>query len=85
MNESKPRSAWLLLVLQLAMLSSACSTPVKISTGASMQLPTKPQSLQPEPSQDYSVSVSQDIERWEKQLTDILPTLEPALRPGQSK
>lgn len=85
MNDPKPKGSLLLPALLLALLTSACATPVPISTGASMLLPAKPPLLQPEPPQSYWENAEKDIERWHLRLMDTLPTPDSAGQPGRSE
>ena len=74
-SSAKKRSAlWLLL---LASLLTACATPPTPSVSACPVLPSKPLARQPMPSQPYSQSAKEDMERWQKNLMDMQATFAP--------
>lgn len=83
-DETNWKRNLLLPVLLLWLQISGCASPASISTGASMQLPAKPQSRQPAPPQAYSKSAAENINRWQQQLTDTLPMPTSASQPGRS-
>lgn len=84
-NVTRQSRLWPLPVLLLALLTSACSTPVKILPADSMQLPGKPPLLQPAPQRSYWESAQDDIEKWHLRLTDILQTPDSAVPRGRSE
>ena len=83
MKELKLNNYYKLLVLPLLMLNVACQTQPLILQSECPKLPTKPAPMQSPPAQNYSQSALQDIEKWQKTLTDISPTSNNAIKRSQ--
>ncbi len=66
-NEKKRSRLWLLL---LAAVLPACATPPQLSASACPDLPLMPLARQPIPPLPYSESARNDMERWQKRLTE---------------
>lgn len=67
-----------LLLLLPMLLLTACATPATDSAGSFPAPPPMPPVSTPQPTKPYSQTVSDDIKRWEKELTDTLSTLPPS-------
>lgn len=73
-NAKKRSRLWLLLSVSLL---TACATPPTPSASACPTLPSRPLARQPMPSQPYSQTAKEDMEAWQKKLTDMQTTFGP--------
>lgn len=73
-----------MLLLPVLMLM-ACASNSPQPTSALPQLPKKPSLTTPVPSQSYSVSAQQDMQRWQKRLMDTPLMQCCSMKPGQAK
>lgn len=85
MNVPKPKNTWLLPVLMLSLLMTACAGQPQTFASACPQLPSRPVALQPKPPQDYSRRAAEDIEMWQQRLQATLPTSSNAPPPGRGE
>ena len=61
----------------LALLLTACATPLPTSVAVCPSLPPKPAARTPMPDSGYLESARDDIERWQSELQAITPTGKP--------